>query len=67
MRGYTLPVWLAAAAHAALGALRQEPFSAAPELELLEPPGRRAVPVRATTTRHVSAASGNCSSWRPER
>ena len=38
MRGYTLPVWLAAAARAALGALRQEPFHATPELELLEPP-----------------------------
>jgi cobalt-precorrin-5B (C1)-methyltransferase len=47
MRGYTLPVWLAAAARAALGALRQEPFSACPELELLEPPGRQPVPVRA--------------------
>lgn len=47
MRGYTLPVWLAAAARAALGALRQEPFHATPELELLEPPGLRLVPVRA--------------------
>jgi cobalt-precorrin-5B (C1)-methyltransferase len=47
MRGYTLPVWLAAAARAALGALRAEPFSAAPELELLGAEGRRAVPVRA--------------------
>ncbi|MFM7265042.1 MAG: cobalt-precorrin-5B (C(1))-methyltransferase CbiD [Cyanobium sp.] len=47
MRGYTLPVWLAAAARAALGALRQEPFNATPELELLEPPGLRPVPVRA--------------------
>jgi cobalt-precorrin-5B (C1)-methyltransferase len=47
MSGYTLPVWLAAAARAALVALRGEPFEAAAELELLEPPGRRAVPVRA--------------------
>ncbi len=46
MRGYTLPVWLAAAARAALGALRADPFSAAPELELLGAEGRRPVPVR---------------------
>jgi cobalt-precorrin-5B (C1)-methyltransferase len=47
MRGLTLPVWLAAAARAALGALTGEPFDPAPELELLEPPGRRPVPVEA--------------------
>jgi cobalt-precorrin-5B (C1)-methyltransferase len=47
MRGYTLPVWLAAAARAALRCLREEPFQPAADLELLEPPGRRAVPVRA--------------------
>ncbi|MEB3256412.1 MAG: cobalt-precorrin-5B (C(1))-methyltransferase CbiD [Synechococcaceae cyanobacterium] len=47
MHGYTLPVWLAAAARAALGTLLQEPFAPAPELELLSPPGRRPVPVRA--------------------
>jgi cobalt-precorrin-5B (C1)-methyltransferase len=46
MRGYTLPVWLAAAARAALGALRGDPFAAAPELELLGAEGRRPVPVR---------------------
>ncbi len=47
MHGFTLPVWLAAAARAALGALLREPFAPAPELELLMPPGRRPVPVRA--------------------
>jgi cobalt-precorrin-5B (C1)-methyltransferase len=47
MRGLTLPVWLAAAARSALGALQGEPFDPAPELELLEPPGRRPVPVEA--------------------
>jgi cobalt-precorrin-5B (C1)-methyltransferase len=46
MRGYTLPVWLAAAARAALGALRGDHFEAIPELELLGAAGRRPVPVR---------------------
>jgi len=45
--GYTLPVWVAAAARAAVGALVGEPFLARPSLELLEPPGVVAVPVRA--------------------
>lgn len=46
-RGWTLPVWLAAAARAALGCLLQEPFRAEQPLELLEPAGVRPVPVRA--------------------
>jgi len=44
-RGYTLPVWVAAAARAALGSLLGEPVAPAVALELLEPPGVRAVPV----------------------
>jgi cobalt-precorrin-5B (C1)-methyltransferase len=40
-------VWVAAAARAALGALRGEPFAAAPCLDLLDPAGRASVPVRA--------------------
>lgn len=47
IRGYTLPVWVAAAARAALGALLGEPARAAVELALLEPPGAAAVPVEA--------------------
>ena len=46
-RGYTLPVWVAAAARAALGALLGEPVAPAVALELLEPPGVAAVPVEA--------------------
>jgi len=46
-RGYTLPVWVAAAARAALGALLGEPVAPAVALELLEPPGVGAVPVEA--------------------
>lgn len=45
--GYTLPVWVAAAARAAVGALRGEPFLPRPPLELLEPPGMATIPVRA--------------------
>jgi len=44
-RGYTLPVWVAAAARAALGSLLGEPVAPAVALELLEPPGVGAVPV----------------------
>jgi cobalt-precorrin-5B (C1)-methyltransferase len=40
-------VWLAAAARAAVGALVGEPFLPRPCLELLEPPGVVAIPVRA--------------------
>jgi cobalt-precorrin-5B (C1)-methyltransferase len=46
-RGYTLPVWVAAAARAALGSLLGEPVAPAVALELLEPPGVGAVPVEA--------------------
>ena len=42
---YTLPVWVAAAARAALLALQGEPFAADQPLELIEPPERRAIPV----------------------
>jgi cobalt-precorrin-5B (C1)-methyltransferase len=47
MRGYTLPVWLAAAARAALGALLGEPFDPRRPIDVLEPPGSVPVPVRA--------------------
>jgi len=47
LRGYTLPVWVAAAARAALGALLGEPVAPAVALKLLEPPGVEAVPVEA--------------------
>lgn len=46
-RGYTLPVWVAAAARAALGVLGREPFSHVVALELLEPAGVAPVPVEA--------------------
>ncbi len=46
-RGWTLPVWLAAAARAALGCLLRQPFRAEQPLELLEPAGLQPVPVRA--------------------
>jgi cobalt-precorrin-5B (C1)-methyltransferase len=44
-RGYTLPVWVAAAARAAVGALLGESKGQAVMLELLEPPGAVPVPV----------------------
>jgi cobalt-precorrin-5B (C1)-methyltransferase len=47
--GYTLPVWLAAAARAAVGALRGERFQPRQRLELLEPAGPAPVPVRAAS------------------
>jgi len=46
-RGYTLPVWVAAAARAACGRLRAEPALPQVELELLEPPGRVQLPLEA--------------------
>jgi len=46
-RGYTLPVWLAAAACAAVAALRGEPWQAERWLELLDPAGLAPVPVQA--------------------
>jgi cobalt-precorrin-5B (C1)-methyltransferase len=49
LRGYTLPVWVAAAARAAVAALRGEPFESRPEIELLKPPCLRTVPVRAAS------------------
>jgi cobalt-precorrin-5B (C1)-methyltransferase len=45
--GYTLPVWVAAAARAAVAALLGEPFAPTRELDLLAAGGRRALPVRA--------------------
>jgi len=45
--GYTLPVWLAAAARAALQALRGDPVEPLQPLELLTPPGCRPSGVRA--------------------
>jgi cobalt-precorrin-5B (C1)-methyltransferase len=45
--GYTIPVWLAAAARAAVGVLHGEAFDPLRPLELLEPPGVRPVAVRA--------------------
>ena len=46
-RGYTLPVWLAAAARSALAVLLEEPFAAACPLQLLRPALIAPVPVRA--------------------
>ncbi len=46
-RGYTLPVWVAAAARAAVGVLCGQPPGAAVSLELLEPAGVERVPVEA--------------------
>jgi cobalt-precorrin-5B (C1)-methyltransferase len=46
-RGYTLPVWVAAAARAAVGVLRGESEGPAVMLDLLEPPGGVPVPVEA--------------------
>ncbi|MEB3321785.1 MAG: cobalt-precorrin-5B (C(1))-methyltransferase CbiD [Synechococcaceae cyanobacterium] len=45
--GLTLPVWVAAAARAALGALLGEPFRPRQRLQLLEPQGEAEVPVGA--------------------
>jgi cobalt-precorrin-5B (C1)-methyltransferase len=57
-RGFTLPVWLAAAAHGALGALQGEPFSGAADLELLQPPGVVPIPVRAAARLGEGVALG---------
>ncbi|MFZ4566817.1 MAG: cobalt-precorrin-5B (C(1))-methyltransferase CbiD [Prochlorococcaceae cyanobacterium] len=43
--GHTLPVWVTAAAVAALRQLRGEPFQSEETLELLRPSGRRPLPV----------------------
>lgn len=45
-RGYTLPVWVAAAARAAVGVLRGEPTQPAWPLDLLQAPGGPAQPVQ---------------------
>ena len=47
LRGYTLPVWLAVAARAAVAVLRGEPWEAERPLDLLEPHGWTPLPVRA--------------------
>jgi cobalt-precorrin-5B (C1)-methyltransferase len=46
-RGYTLPVWLAVGARAAVAVLRGEPWEAERRLDLLEPLGWTSLPVRA--------------------
>jgi len=46
-RGYTLPVWLALAARAAVPVLRGEPWQAERQLDLLEPLGWTSLPLRA--------------------
>lgn len=46
-RGYTLPVWLALAARAAVAVLRGEPWEAERQLDLLEPLGWTSLPLRA--------------------
>ncbi len=46
-RGYTLPVWLALAARAAVAVLRGEPWQAERQLDLLEPLGWTSLPLRA--------------------
>jgi cobalt-precorrin-5B (C1)-methyltransferase len=46
-RGYTLPVWLALAARAAVAVLRGEPWQAERQLDLLEPLGWTTLPLRA--------------------
>ena len=46
-RGYTLPVWLALAARAAVAVLRSEPWQAERQLDLLEPLGWTSLPLRA--------------------
>ena len=45
--GYTLPVWLTAAARAAVGVLLKERFDPQRPIDVLEPPGAVPVPVRA--------------------
>jgi cobalt-precorrin-5B (C1)-methyltransferase len=47
VRGYTLPVWLAVAARAAVAVLRGEPWKAQRRLDLLEPLGWSSLPVTA--------------------
>jgi cobalt-precorrin-5B (C1)-methyltransferase len=47
VRGYTLPVWLALAARAAVAVLRGEPWQAERQLDLLEPLGWTSLPLRA--------------------
>jgi cobalt-precorrin-5B (C1)-methyltransferase len=47
VRGYTLPVWLAVAARAAVAVLRGEPWQAERPLDLLEPLGWTSLPVTA--------------------
>ena len=47
VRGYTLPVWLAVAACAAVAVLRGEPWEAERRLDLLEPLGWTSLPVTA--------------------
>ncbi len=47
VRGYTLPVWLALAARAAVAVLRGEPWQAERRLDLLEPLGWTSLPLRA--------------------
>ncbi|MFN5698743.1 MAG: cobalt-precorrin-5B (C(1))-methyltransferase CbiD [Cyanobacteriota bacterium] len=59
--GYTLPVWMAAAARAAVAALRGEPFDSFAPLELLEPPGSRPIPVRAAARLQEGWALGEAS------
>jgi len=62
--GFTLPVWVAAAARAAVQALVQEPAAAgqamdpAPPLQLLDPAGWQAVPVEASARLGEGAALG---------
>jgi cobalt-precorrin-5B (C1)-methyltransferase len=46
-RGYTLPVWLALAARAAVAVLQGEPWQAERQLDLLEPLGWTSLPLRA--------------------
>ena len=46
-RGYTLPVWLALAARAAVAVLRGEPWQAERQLNLLQPLGWTSLPLRA--------------------
>ena len=46
-RGYTLPVWLALAARAAVAVLRGEPWQAERQLNLLQPLGWTSLPLKA--------------------
>lgn len=50
LQGYTLPVWVAAAARAATGVLRGESPCSSVVLELLEPEGQAAVAVEAAAS-----------------